>query len=224
MAFSKHTFEFLADLEANTNKDWFDANRDRYEAHWKAPALDFIAAVSDRMAALDPALRAEPRLNGSLRRINRDVRFSKNKSPYNPRLHMVFWTGEHPNRSPGMHVVLSPDGVGYGGGQWGIEPKALQSLRQRIVDDEDGSDLMAALERATEVGCRMDAPDLARMPKGFAAEGRRAELLRYKGFVARTHERLVPKSKIIGKRAEDWVMETTKALLPLIRWLSGNPR
>ena len=100
MGFSKQTFQFLTGLEANNSKDWFEDNRKAYETHWKDAALDFIAAVSDRMAALDPALRAEPKLNKSLRRINRDVRFSKDKSPYNARLHMVFWAGHHPNRSP----------------------------------------------------------------------------------------------------------------------------
>ncbi len=221
MAFTNRTFAYLKDLEANNTKDWFEANRARYETDWKAAALDFIAGISGRMAALDPPLIAEPKLNGSLRRINRDVRFSKDKSPYNPRLHLVFWTGGHPNRSPGMHFVLSSNGVGAGAGEWGIEPAALSSLRQRIVDDADGAALIAALERAETVGCRLGEPDLARLPKGFEAEGRRADLLRYKGFVARTHDNPAPKSRIIGQGAEDWVMETTETLMPLIRWLSA---
>lgn len=220
MAFTEKTFEYLKDLEANNSKEWFEANRPRYEEDWKSPALDFIAGVSDRMAALDPPLIAEPKLNGSLRRINRDVRFSKDKSPYNARLHMVFWAGGHPNRSPGMHFVLSPEGVGYGAGQWGIEPSALGVIRNRMVDESDGAVLIDALDRAEQVGCRMGEPDLARLPKGFDAEGRRAVLLRHKGFVARTHEKPAPRSRIIGKTAEDWVMETTDALLPLIRWLN----
>ena len=139
MAFTSKTFQYLKDLEANNEKDWFEANRDRYEGDWKDAALDFIADISGRMAALDPPLQAAPKLNGSLRRINRDVRFSKDKSPYAPRLHIVFWTGGHPNRSPGMHFVLSPDGVGYGAGQWGIEPAALSVFRKRIVDKADGA-------------------------------------------------------------------------------------
>ncbi|NND18401.1 MAG: DUF2461 family protein, partial [Silicimonas sp.] len=95
MAFTRETFDFLRDLSRNNSKDWFDANRDRYEAHWKAAALDFIADISADMAALSPPLAAQPKLNGSLRRINRDVRFSKDKSPYTARLHMIFWAGGH---------------------------------------------------------------------------------------------------------------------------------
>ncbi len=218
MGFSKATFQFLSDLEANNDKAWFEDNRAAYKAHWKAPALDFIAEVSAEMTALDPALRAEPKLNGSLRRINRDVRFSKDKSPYNARLHLVFWAGDHPNRSPGVHFVLAPDGVGYGAGQWGIDPKALGALRNRIVTS-DGEALEQALKAAEQIGCRMDAPDLVRVPKGFDVDRPRSDLLRYKGFVARTHDNPAAKSKIIGAGAKVWVLEVTQTLLPLVRWL-----
>ena len=147
MAFTNETFAFLKDLEANNSRDWFEANRDRYEAYYKDAALAFIAELSGRMAALDPPLQAVPKLNGSLRRINRDVRFSKDKSPYSARLHMIFWAGEKPIGGPGMHVVLSPKGVGYGGGHFGIEPARLSTLRTRILGP-DGDGLIAALDAA----------------------------------------------------------------------------
>ena len=220
MSFSEETFAFLADLEANNDKGWFEANRARYEAHWKGAALDFIAEVSPDLARLDPPLLAEPKLNGSLRRINRDVRFSKDKSPYNARLHMIFWTGGHPNRSPGLHVVLTPEGVGYGAGQFGLEPAALKAIRGRIAGP-DGDALIAALEAAERVGCEMGAPDLARLPKGFEAEGRRAEVLRHKAIVARTFEHVDPAGSIIGPAGKDWLLGKAEALMPLVRWLAG---
>lgn len=222
MAFTKETFEFLADLAANNSRDWFEANRDRYDAHWKEAALDFIGAVSSDMAALDPPLTAEAKLNGSLRRINRDVRFSKDKSPYDARLHMVFWNGSHPNRSPGVHIVLMPNGVGYGAGQFGLTPDELSRIRDRIVEEKDGAVLIAALDEAETVGCRMSEPDLKRLPKGYEAEGRRADLLRHKAIVARSFDTLAPKGALIGEGAADWTMRTTRALLPLVRWLSAS--
>lgn len=221
MSFNEATFDYLADLGANNTKAWFEENRERYETFWKAPALDFIAAAAERMARLEPSLRAEPRLNGSLRRINRDVRFSTDKSPYSARLHLVFWTGDHPNRSPGMHVVLSPEGVGYGAGQWGIAPERLQDLRERIVAENDEAGLDHALRQAERVGCRLGDPDLKRVPKGFDADGPQSELLRYKGFVARTYDAPAEAAKIFGPEGVTWVLEQTKALLPLIRWLSS---
>ena len=220
MAFTQATFDYLARLAANNSKDWFDAHREHYEMHWKDAALDFIAGISERMASLDPPLQAQPKLNGSLRRINRDVRFSADKTPYNARLHMIFWSGAHPNRSPAIHIVLHPDGVGYGAGQFGLQPAELTAIRSRIVDGPDGDALIAALEKAEEVGCRMGEPDLARLPKGYAAEGRRAELLRHKAIVARTFDHDAPPSVLIGQGASDWTMQTTAALMPLVRWLA----
>ncbi len=221
MGFTRKTFRYLADLEANNNKDWFEGHRADYETHWKEAALDFIAGISNRMAALDPPLKSEPKLNGSLRRINRDVRFSKDKSPYSPRLHMIFWAGDHPNRSAAVHFVLNPKGVGYGAGHFGLEPAQLTALRHRIAGPE-GEGLIAALSAAGKVGCRMGAPALARLPKGFEAEGPRAELLRHKAITVRTRDKEAPASKLIGKNAEGWTMEITRALLPLVRWLHPN--
>ena len=223
MSFTRETFQFLADLEANNSKDWFDAHRADYEAHWKEAALDVISEVSGRMAKLSPALMAEPKLNGSLRRINRDVRFSKDKSPYSARLHMIFWTGGHPNRSPGMHFVLQPQGVGYGAGWFGLEPKALQAVRKRIVDARDGQVLIDALDRAKTAGCIMGEPDLKRAPKGFeSVDGRRADLVRYKAITVRTRDKTAAPGKVIGPAAADWMMETTEALMPLIDWLDRS--
>lgn len=219
MTFTTDTFAFLDDLAANNSKDWFEANRDRYEAHWKAPAFEIIEKLTDFMCSTKPKLKAEARINGSLRRINRDVRFSKDKSPYSASLHLVFWHGSHPNRSPGMHFVLRPEGVGFGAGQWDIEPERLAQLRSSIV--KSPAVLWNALSKANDVGCQLGAPDLARLPKGFEAEGDAARLLRYKGFVARTQDLLADPKVILGDEGLDWMRTRTEACLPLLRWLSA---
>ena len=216
--FTPATFQFLSDLSDNNSKAWFEANRDRYEAYWKDAALAFIRSIAPRMKALDPALKAEAKLNGSLRRINRDVRFSKDKSPYNPMLHLIFWSGDHPNRSPGMHVVLHPGGVGYGTGLYGLSPAQLTRYRDMVVDSVEQRSLLAALASAEGVGCTLDPPDLVRLPKGYDGEGVISELLRRKSIVARTHGTEPPADVMIGEGATDWLMEKTEALLPLIRW------
>lgn len=218
--FSDETFAFLRDLEANNTKDWFEANRKRYAAIWKGEAQDLIAALSAPMSRLDPPLKAVPRLNGSLRRINRDVRFSKDKTPYSPRLHLIFWAGEHPNRSPGMHLVLHPDGIGYGAGAWGYEPAALKVLRKRIMDPADRKALIDAIEQARAVGSDLDEPALKTLPKGFeTAEGDWTHLLRRKGFVMRTMSRVKRPAWISGPEAAERIMELTRAQMPFIRWL-----
>lgn len=173
------------------------------------------------MAALNPPLKAEARLNGSLRRINRDVRFSRDKSPYHSVMHLIFWSGSHPNRSPGMHFVLDQDGIGYGAGVYGLEPAQLSAIRARIVDVGARARLLRAVTRAKGVECDFDPPELKRLPKGYEADGDWEHLLRRKSFVMRTRR---------GQPAPDWmfsdecvnrIMGITRALVPLLRWLSA---
>lgn len=219
--FTQSTFDFLADLDANNSKDWFDANRDRYEAHWRSPALGFIDQVSKAMGRLDPPLKAEARLNGSLRRINRDVRFSKDKSPYNARLHLIFWAGSHPNKSPGFHLVLTPTGVGYGAGTWALDKDMIDRYRARIMDDQDRGDLEQALSEAQAIGCHMGDPDLARVPSGYDAEGRVADLLRYKTLVARTHDEQPGPEFVTDPGGVERVVDLAKRLSRFNAWVAG---
>ncbi len=218
--FTEATFTFLADLARNNEKDWFEANRDRYEAHWRAPALDFVTAIADRMRALDPPHKAEAKLNGSLRRINRDTRFSKDKTPYNARLHLIFWTGDHPNRSAGVHLVLNPDGVGYGAGTWALDGPMLARYRNRVLEDTDRTDLTRALAAAESIGCTLGDPDLAKLPRGYDATGKTADLLRYKVLVARTHDRDAEPEKVIGAGGVDWALGLAQTLAPFNKWVS----
>ncbi len=217
--FSAETFSFLSDLKENNKRSWFEANRARYDAHWKTPALDFIEALRPGMAAMEPGLKAEAKINGSLRRISRDMRFSTDKSPYEPMLHLIFWPGEHPNRGAGFHFVLDADGVGYGAGRWSFEGPVLGRYRDRLMDKAERQALLAALEQAAGVGCHLDEPHLKKLPKGFDPAPEWDYLLRYKGLVARTMEgRLMP-GWIGTEKAVDEVLERTRALMPLIGWL-----
>lgn len=217
--FSQETFSFLSDLKENNKRSWFEANRDRYEAHWKAPALAFIDAVRPAMAALEPALKAEAKINGSLRRINRDVRFSADKSPYEPMLHLIFWPGEHPNQGAGFHFVLDADGVGYGAGRWGFDGPLLARYRERLIKPSDRDALLAALGQAASVGCHLDEPHLKKLPKGFDSAPEWDYLLRYKGIVVRTMDGRMMPGWIGTGQAVDEILARARTLMPLVAWL-----
>lgn len=217
--FPKDTFAFLKALENNNSKGWFDENRAWYESAWKGPALDFIAVLSDQMSALQPPLQAVPKLNGSLRRINRDLRFSKDKTPYNPRLHLVFWAGAHPNRSAGFHFVLHGDGIGYGAGAFGFNATTLTTYRDAVMDPRRRALLIEALDVAETVGSILEPPALARVPKGYNGDPSCEGLLKQKSVVARTMQNKPLPEWLESGEAIDAVLALTRAHLPLIRWL-----
>ncbi len=216
------TFAYLGDLASNNSRDWFEAHRADYEACWLKPGLDLVAALAPLCEAMAPRLLAVPKLNQSLRRIHRDTRFSKDKTPYQPWLHLILSTGPEFNKVPGMHIVLSPEGLGYGAGHYGLEPSALDRMRQRVCDPADRGRLLSALEAAAAVQSTLDPPDLARVPKGYAATPDWDHLLRRTGLIARTQTPLPPASWLFTPEAPERLAAITGAHLPLLAWLTGT--
>lgn len=103
--------------------------------------------MGPHLAALNPPLLSVPKLDHSLRRIHRDVRFSPDKRPSEPRPHLIFPTGPAFNRVPGVHLVLTPEGLGYGAGHHAFTPETLEIARRRICLAHERAALLAALDR-----------------------------------------------------------------------------
>ncbi|MFM7443435.1 MAG: TIGR02453 family protein, partial [Tabrizicola sp.] len=152
----RETFAFLQGLAAQNDRDWFEAHRPDYDTYWLKAGLDLIEALGPHCATMEPRLLAVPKLNQSLRRIHRDTRFSRDKTPYQPWLHLILSTGPAFNKVPGMHIVLTPEGLGYGAGHYALDPAALDRMRQRMCDEDERAQLMAALSAAGDVQSTLD--------------------------------------------------------------------
>ena len=160
---------FLAELARNNNRDWFGANKDRYDSLLKRPAERL-------MADLAPVLerQAGTTLRRKLFRPHRDIRFTEDKTPYHSHLHLM-WS--HPDGRVWM-FGLSPDYATAGAGIMQFAPQAMD--RWRAALDADGATLQAMLARG---GWRLDPPELKRVPAPFAADHPQEALLRRKGAV-----------------------------------------
>ncbi len=217
--FPKESVAYLKNLRANNNKEWFEANRADYETFFVQPALDLITTMAPVAEGLNPPHHAVAKVNKSLRRVHRDTRFSKDKTPYNTMIHMVFWTGDHPNRSAGTHLVLGHDHFGYGAGHWAFEGEGLERYRAAVEDDADRNELEAALSSADAVGCVLGEPALKKVPRGFDADSPAADLLRRKGVVAMTRNGVGFDDRIFGSEATSYLTGILEALAPLNRWI-----
>jgi uncharacterized protein (TIGR02453 family) len=135
--FGPELFSFLADLRANNDREWFAANRDRYEEHLLEPALAFIDAFAPRLERISPHFRADARPSGgSLFRIHRDTRFSKDKSPYKTNLGIHFRHERAKDiRAPGFYLHIGPGEVFAGGGIWHPDTEGATRIREAIVAD-----------------------------------------------------------------------------------------
>lgn len=110
------TLDFFRALRENNTRAWFDGHRADYERFYVEPAREFVLAAGERLRPLVPAIHAEPRILGSIFRINRDTRFSKDKRPYKDHLDFWFWEGDRQAAVSGFFARVSPDFVGIGAG------------------------------------------------------------------------------------------------------------
>lgn len=182
--FPKETFAFLSGIAAHNDKIWFDAHRDLYETGYVAPARAFVEALGPKLRAISPDVRFEPKVNGSLQRVNRDIRFSKDKRPYKESLNVWFWHGDNKGwDSPGFWFSVSAKEVHLGVGMYGLDKAQLDSFRQSVIHPRSGKALLAAIAKVEKGGAyEVGGKTRKLMPRGFEADADRAEYLLYEGL------------------------------------------
>jgi len=222
--FPKAGLGFLEALAADNTKTFFDANRPTYEAALLEPARAFVeeagAALRERIS---PAIRAEPRISGSILRPNRDTRFGTDKTPYKTYFDVWFWEGSRPSREcPGFFFRLTPDLLTLGSGMHRFDPTTLARYRAGVADEQIGVALEAAVRAATVGGkAELAGIGLARVPKGFDADHPRAALLRHTGLFVFVDHRPVP-AVIHTRRFTTWCVDRFARMAPVHRWLADN--
>lgn len=222
LGFPADTFGFLESLAKHNDREWFEAHRDRYEESCVAPALAFVAAVGPRVNALFPGTKFEAELGGSLLRIHRDLRFVRDSKPYKDYLDLWFWRGEDKGRdAPSFGVRLHADRVIVGAGIRTLAGEQLAAYRAAIDDARRGRGIVTSLAPLLERGrYALAGKQLARIPRGYAAEHPRADLLRRTGlFVCR--EGPLPKSASTERFADECV-DHFAAFVPVCKWLAAT--
>lgn len=139
--FSPKLLSFLSELEKNNNKPWFDKHRKDYESLYVEPAKEFVAAMGSQLKRISADLHAEARINGSILRINRDVRFSKDKSPYRASLQIMFPEGpEFDRHRPAFLFRLTAHSLELGAGLCGFDKDHLHRYRAAVDDSKTGQE------------------------------------------------------------------------------------
>jgi uncharacterized protein (TIGR02453 family) len=193
--FSPIMFEFLSELRINNNTIYFHEHEAVYKQYYVKPAVDFIEELGNRLKKRYKNLVCIPKVNGSLYRINRDIRFSGDKSPYKTHLGMVLWNGpfavKHEN--PGFYVQLEPGGLTLIAGSWYFTPNMLAKYREALLDEKLGEKFTAVINELKanhmELASEMK---LKTVPKGFNKEHPLAEYAKYKGIYTLFFESDIP--------------------------------
>ncbi len=176
--FPEESVQFLKELKENNNRDWFIDNKAGYEQAIKLPAKAFGDAMAARLESLT-GIAHQPKIF----RINRDLRFSKDKTPYNTHLHISFLPDIDVSAPPRWFFALETDRLVFGAGVFGFEKSALEVFRARVVG-KDGVKLADILQSLVADGLRLGKPDLKRVPPGYPKDHPRANLLKQKSLTA----------------------------------------
>lgn len=183
--FEKKTIKFLTELGANNNREWFKANKSRYEEDVLDVALHFIQSMQDPLAEFAPHFTAVPtRVGGSLMRVYRDARFSHNKLPYKTNIGIQFRHERARDvHSPGYYVHIDPDEVFVGVGMWRPDSDPLRQIRERIAA-RPGEWQRAMGTPAFKRHFSLGGESLKRPPRGFDKEHPLIDDIKRKSFIA----------------------------------------
>jgi len=175
----------MRDLRDNNNKEWFEANKATFTEQVQEPALSLVVALGERLEAAYPAIRySTHKSSGTLMRIYRDTRFSKDQNPYKTNVAMMFVpAGQKRMNAPGFGLQMTLDEVNLVAGQFGFDKDQLTVYREAVASDKGGRELVAAIEQVQAAGdYTLSNPDLKRVPRGYEADHPRADLLKHKGL------------------------------------------
>ena len=218
--FQPEMFEFLEQLAANNNRTWFLANKTRYEANVREPALAFLRAFRPRLKRISPFFRADDRrMGGSLMRIYRDTRFTRNAAPYKTNVGIQFRHEQGRDiHAPGYYVHIAPGECFLALGLWRPEPDALFVIRHAIVESPEKWRRVRD-DRKFCARWTLDGGSLKRPPRGFPADHPCIEDLKRTDFIAVEE---LEERDVLSKKFLEHVAESFAAGRPLMRFLCAR--
>lgn len=209
------TFDFLKDLAAHNHKEWMDDNKKRYQEA-KGHVIELVAEIIQKASAFDKSLEGiDPKK--TLFRINRDIRFSKNKDPYKTNFGAAIVEGGRKTGNPGYYLHLKPGDNMFGGGVYQPEASALQKVRQEI--DYSGDSLVKIIEEKRFrdfYGEPYGEDKLKTAPKGYPKDHTHLHYLQLKHYVFMTK---ATDKQVTSSSFADSVVEGYQLLYPFNNFL-----
>jgi uncharacterized protein (TIGR02453 family) len=222
--FTTETISFFKELRKNNQRAWFDVNRERYQQQVILPAQAFVLAMGDRLRSLSPNVIADPRSNGSgsIYRLHRDTRFSKDKTPYKTNLGIFFWHGSpRKGNQPGFYFHLEAEQIALYGGMYVFEKETMERYRHAVTQPESGRQLLKAVKKVeSDLLYQVGGLHYKRIPKGFSEDQDPRDFLRYNTFYTVFTAPLPP--ELYSNELIDYCHGHYKKMFPVMKWLLEN--
>ena len=208
--FARSAPAFFHELAVEMNKSWFDANKQRYQDEWVAP----MTALVDEVAAGLARTFAPAKLATKVLRIYRDTRFAKDKQPYKTNIAAkIAYRGVS-----ALYLHIGIDEEYLGAGTYFFDDAQLAKWRKLAAAEKTGKPLMQLVARTRKAGYRVGGyDDYKKVPRGFAPDHPRAELLRMRGLTVGFPS--MPKGMLHQAKLAGWLVQHAKQSAPIVKWL-----
>ena len=208
--FDKDAIAFLHELTIEMNKEWFEANKERYQRVWVEPLTALLEHVRSRVAKIYAPVKLTPHVF----RIYRDVRFSKDKTPYKTHVAAVLRTGY----GSAMYFHVETEEEWVGAGTYFFEGPQVGKWRKLVAADRTGKEVEKIVGALRKKGYTVGGhEDYKRVPKPYKDDHPRAEFLKMRGLTAQFPA--IPKGMLHRAELGDWLVGHTKAVAPMVTWL-----
>jgi len=214
--FTPDYLEFFKELAANNHKEWFDVNRKRYESVVRDPFKNFISELISVLSKSDPDLNIEAK--DAIFRINRDIRFSKDKTPYKLNNSAIITPGGRKNKNhPGIYLEFGPEKMAFYGGIYMPSSKEVQKIREYIVENQDQMQDVLNASGFKDTFGEVHGEKNKRIPKEFIEIAEHQPLLYNKQWYYYTH---LPSEKILSKDLLETILDLKEKAEPMKKFLS----
>ena len=219
--FHKKTVAYLKKLSKNNNREWFEANRELYNSDFLEPCVQFIIEMGDKLQDIDPDIVAIPKVDKSIFRLHRDVRFSKDKTPYKTNAGLYFWNGKVKKmEASGFYFHIEPKLLGVGLGIYMFPPHLLKKYREVVSNPSAAKELHQIVRALEKKGFSIGGKKYKKTPKGYDPNTQYPGYLLFDGIYAWFES---DNLKIISDgKAVNIIFKIFKDMLPLHKWLVKN--
>lgn len=216
--FPRECMAFLRELAEHNETSWFNRHREEYDLFVLDPLRRFVVDMGGLLVKIAPRIVADPKVNRSLFRIHRDIRFSKDKRPFKTHVAAWFWEGDGPRMErSGFYFHLEPDRFMLGAGVYCFTKPQLEDYRNAVADTKRGAALKRAVGKVLSKGYQLGGEQFKRVPRGFDKDHPNADLLLYGGLYAGM-ESGIP-DVMYSRDILDFCVRKYADMTPLHEWL-----
>lgn len=222
ITFPQSTIKFLTVLSKNNSKEWFEKNRIRFDFEFLQPAVQFVIDLGEQLTRLSPNIYAIPKIDKSIFRLHRDVRFSKNKAPFKTNMGLYFWEGSGKKMEcSGLYFHIEPKLFFLGAGMYQFTKDQLIKYREIVSDPLKGKELNDLVNKLLKnKKYQLGGKTYKKTPRGFDPDYKYNTLLLHSGFYVyyenKKFTELTKKDPVITS------YKIFKELFPVHKWFVEN--